>query len=63
MLMANGQFDRLYKVYKRQVLADLKLEGRRVFRIPNPTLPPSTPLRRADYWDTLAEELRVKAPR
>lgn len=63
LLMANGQFDRLYRVYKRQMLADLKLEGRRVFRIPNPTLPPTAPLARADYWDTLAEELRVKAPR
>lgn len=60
LLRANREFDRLYGIYKQGVLAGLDLKGRRVIRIPNPTLPPQTPLKRADYWDTLQDELRGK---
>lgn len=59
ILKANGQFDRQYKVFKRQVLAGLQLSGRRVFRISNPTLSPQTPLAQSEYWDTLADELKA----
>jgi len=61
MLMKSGEYERQYQVFKRQILADLKLSGRRVFKIANPTLSPETPLDRAEYWDTLEKEL--KAPR
>lgn len=61
LLKANGQFDRQYNVFKRQVLAGLQLSGRRLFRISNPTLSPQTPLAQSEHWDTLADEL--KAPR
>jgi len=60
-LKANGQFDRQYRAFKREVLTGLHLSGRRLFRINNPTLSPQTPLARSEYWDTLTDEL--KAPR
>jgi hypothetical protein len=61
LLIENGQFDKQYKAFKRLVLADLQLSGRRMFKITNPTLSPQTPLSHSEYWDTLADEL--KAPR
>lgn len=61
LLIENGQFDKQYRAFKRLVLADLQLSGRRLFKISNPTLSPQTPLAHSEYWDTLADELR--APR
>ncbi len=57
-LMQNGEFDRRYKGYKALVLANLTLSDRRVFRIPNPTLSPETPLGRSEWWDDLSAELK-----
>lgn len=58
MLLQNGEFDRQYKSFKRQILQGLNLSGRRVFIIANPTLSPQTPLGQREFWDTLAEELK-----
>jgi hypothetical protein len=57
MIIKDGQFDRQYTAFKRQMLADLHLGGRKVFRIDNPLLSPQTPLGIRAYWDTLSEEL------
>ena len=59
LLIKSGQFDQQYKAFKRLILADLQLSGRRVFRIANPTLTPETPLANPAYWDTLADELKA----
>ncbi|WP_284197674.1 hypothetical protein [Chitinimonas prasina] len=59
-LIRSGQFERRYQDYKRLVLRDLPLHGRRVLRIPNPTLSPETPLGVAGWWDDLAVELRAR---
>ncbi len=57
-LSASGEFDRRYKAYKREVLRDLPLAGRRVFRLENPELsslaPAHTDLR---WWDDFSAEL------
>lgn len=57
----SGEFERHYQAYKKAVLADVDLSGRRVFRLPNPQLsnlaPPQSDKR---WWDDLATEL---APR
>ncbi|GAA5173620.1 hypothetical protein GCM10025771_01330 [Niveibacterium umoris] len=57
-LIRSGDFERRYRAYKKRVLGNLPLSGRRVFRIANPDLPPETPLNHAAYWDDLATELR-----
>jgi ABC-type amino acid transport substrate-binding protein len=57
-LIQRGEFDRRYREYKKLVLANLDLSGRTVFRIPNPTLSPETPLARKAWWDDLATELK-----
>lgn len=58
ILMRNGKFQKHYTVFKKSILADLNLAGRRVIRIPNPMLPPETPLGNKALWDNLASELR-----
>lgn len=57
-LVASGEFERRYRAYKREVLRDLPLAGRRVFRLENPELselaPPHTDTR---WWDDFSAEL------
>jgi hypothetical protein len=57
-LIQRGEFEQRYREYKKLVLANLDLSGRRVLRIPNPTLPPDTLLNHREWWDDLAAELR-----
>lgn len=61
-LMQSGEFDRRYVAYKQETLAGLSLAGRRVLRLPNPTLSPETPLGNARWWDDLSEELKARRP-
>ncbi len=60
-LARSGEFERRYQAYKKLVLTDIDLSGRRIFRVPNPQLsglaPPQSDTR---WWDDLATEL---APR
>ena len=63
LLMRNGQFERMYREFKRQILAGLDLSGRRLFRLENPELPPQTPLNRSELWDNLAVERQSSLPR
>jgi hypothetical protein len=58
MLLRNGKFQKRYQLFKKTILADLQLSGRRVLRIPNPTLSDDTPLADKTLWDTLEAELR-----
>jgi hypothetical protein len=60
LLIENGQFDRQYRAFKRLVLADLQLSGRRLFRIANPTLSPQTPFAHSEYWDTMVDEFKAQ---
>lgn len=58
VIAKNGEFNRLYTRYKRNVLGNLQLAGRRVYRLPNTQLsdkapPPGDPF----WWDSLAAEL------
>ncbi len=62
-LMRNGQFERLYREFKRQILVDLPVAGRRLFRLENPELPPQTPLHRPELWDNLATERQAPTAR
>jgi hypothetical protein len=55
-LIKNGAFEKRYQRFKSKVIADVKLSGRRVFRIPNPTLSEATPLARSELWDNLKRE-------
>lgn len=57
-LMRNGKFQRRYVQFKKSILADLNLSGRRVIRIANPTLSKETPLADKELWDNLEAELR-----
>jgi len=59
VLRKTGEFERLYRAHKREILRGLELRGRRVLRIDNPTLGPQTPLQMPGYWDDLQSELRV----
>ncbi|MEN3110482.1 hypothetical protein ACFONG_09820 [Uliginosibacterium paludis] len=57
-LAASGEFERRYRAYKREVLRDLPLAGRKVFRLENPELsnlaPPHSDTR---WWDDFSAEL------
>ena len=57
-LMRNGKFQKRYVQFKKSILADLNLSGRRVVRIANPTLSKETPLADKELWDNLDAELR-----
>lgn len=59
MLIKNGKFDKRYQAFKRSILVDLQLSGRRIFRISNPYLSPATPLAERELWDTLDAELKA----
>ena len=59
-LAQSGEFERRYQAYKRSILADLNLAGRRVLRLHNPQLSPLAPTSDKFWWDDLAAEL---APR
>jgi len=54
---ADGSFDRLLLGYYREMLDMAALGKRRVIELPNPGLPPGTPLTRKELWLTL-EQLR-----
>lgn len=59
-LAQSGEFERRYQSYKKLVLADLNLAGRRVFRLANPQLSALAPTSEAFWWDDLALELAPK---
>ncbi|MEC5388329.1 hypothetical protein VVD49_21530 [Uliginosibacterium sp. H3] len=59
-LAKSGEFERRYQAYKKLVLADVHLAGRRVFRLPNAQLSPLAPLHEKFWWDDLAAELAPK---
>lgn len=46
-------FDRLFARRIEPLIADSGLEHRKLFRIPNPLLPPATPLSRKELWHPL----------
>lgn len=54
---ADGSFDRLLLGYYRTMLDKAALGKRRIIELPNPGLPPETPLARKELWLTL-EQLR-----
>jgi hypothetical protein len=54
---ADGSFDRLLLAYYRDMLDKAALGKRRVIELPNPGLPPATPLARKELWLTL-DQLR-----
>lgn len=56
-LAKNGEFERRYQAYKKAVLADVSLAGRRVFRINNSQLSDLAPKNEKFWWDDLAAEL------
>lgn len=60
LLQKNGKFEKRYQLFKKSILSDLNLSGRRVFKIPNPQLPADTPLADRTLWDTLEPELRAR---
>ena len=57
LAQADGSFDRLLLAYYRGMLARAALDKRRVIELPNPGLPPATPLARKELWLT-PEQLR-----
>lgn len=60
LLMKSGKFEKRYQIFKKSILSELHLSGRRVFKISNPLLPAETPLAERELWDTLEPELRAR---
>lgn len=54
---ADGSFDRLLLAYYGPMLEKAALGKRRVIELPNPSLPPDTPLQRKELWLTY-EQMR-----
>lgn len=61
MLIRNGKFEKRYQEFKRSILMDLGLAGRKLIRIPNPYLSTATPLADRELWDNLDAELKAPA--
>jgi hypothetical protein len=57
-LAKSGEFDRRYAAYKRSVLDELDLNGRRVLQISNPFFTPAIPYTDKRWWDDLSSELK-----
>ena len=55
-LRRSGEFERRYQAWKKLVLKDIPLNGRTLFRLPNPELSPEAPLADKYWWDDLASE-------
>lgn len=54
-MIRDGSFDAQFRKFKEPLIARAHLKTRRVLRIPNPYLPPETPLARKELWyDPLA---------
>ena len=51
LMLKDGSFDRLFDEYQEPIERAVQMKSRRLFRIPNPTLGPETPLGRAELWD------------
>lgn len=60
-LRKNGEFERRYQAYKKLVLSDVKLAGRKVFHLSNPELSSLAPLNDKYWWEDLATELKAEA--
>ncbi len=52
LMFKDGSFDKKFNVLKAPIEQELNLAGRRLLRIPNPLLPPETPLRNSELWFT-----------
>ena len=48
--LKDGSFDKLFLEYHGDVLARANVKNRTVIDLPNPFLPPLTPLNRKDLW-------------
>jgi len=59
-LAKNGEFERRYQAYKKLMLTDINLSGRRVLRLGNPQLSPQAPTQEKFWWDDLSSELAPK---
>ena len=60
-LARSGEFERRYQAYKKLVLGDLNLAGRKVFRLTNTQLSAKAPpLTDKFWWDDLGTELAPK---
>ena len=49
-MVQDGSLQALFATYKGPLIKRSGLAQRRLFRIPNPTLPPQTPLARSELW-------------
>lgn len=49
-MIKDGSLNALFKKYKGPLIERAHLKTRKVFRIPNPYLPPETPLARKELW-------------
>lgn len=61
-LAKSGEFERRYQAYKKLVLADINLSGRRILRLGNPQLSPLAPTQDKFWWDDLSSELAPRKP-
>lgn len=49
-VVENGEYDQIFHEFYDPLIQQIALARRRIFRIPNPLLPPQTPLDTAIYW-------------
>ena len=56
-LRKSGEFERRYQAYKKLVLADIKLSGRKVFHLENSQLSSLAPTADTYWWEDLSAEL------
>lgn len=57
--LADGSFERLFFLHYGPLIRKARLEQRRVIALPNPLLPPETPLARKELWFSLDDLKRM----
>lgn len=60
MMVADGSFDEIFYDYHIKMIEAAKLQNRRIFPVPNDTLPNEVPLDVAHYWYKPGDELEYK---
>ena len=50
MMIADGTYDRIFNKYQRHKIKELRLKGRRIFKIANPFLGPEVPFNDKRLW-------------
>ena len=59
IMIKDGSFDQLFFKYHQSTIERVNFKKRRIFRLKNPLLPPTAPIKRKELWYTLFEKFKT----